>query len=255
MPLSNRIIKATGSSMKEGESWMIDTILDEEEDADIALSEEAGYVKEAKEKEQAILSRAETEAKSVLAQAKKEAEQIKNQSQEQGYAEGKESGFQAGYAKGRQEAYAQAEAETEEMKNKARQMISEAQLDIEAYIEEKKESLLALAAHMAEKIVREHLDLAPDTLLELVHPILHQLDREEDFVSLTVHPSIRQELRNRLPELEQHYPGVRFALLADETLEESGCVIETTHKVVDLQVRKQLKEMLAELKEAESDLS
>lgn len=255
MPLSNRIIKTKRSSLKEGDEWLIESVIEENDEDDLLWSQEATqHIEEARQKKKKIVGSAEEQANQILQEAKEEAKRLKAEAEKEGYQSGKEQGYQEGFQSGKQEGYRQAQQETEEMKQKAREMISQAQLQIEEYIEVKKESLLSLSIHMAEKIVHEQLYLSPDGILELVQPILHQLDREEDFVSLTIHPTIREVMKERLPELETIYPGVRFALLTDETLEVDGCIIESAHKVVDLQVRKQLEAMMAELKERERDV-
>jgi flagellar biosynthesis/type III secretory pathway protein FliH len=250
MPSSNRIIKNT-PILEEDTGWIIDTVFDEyEEEVVEENSESAEQLAEAKKKKARILLNAEEEASQILEQAKIEAEELKKVAQEQGYTEGKQQGYEDGFQNG----YLKGQQESDILKQQARVMISEAQEEIENYVQDKKESLLSLSVHMAEKIIHEQLELMPEGIMELVHPILHQLDREEDFVSLTVHPSVRQVLRDKIPELQQSYPGVRFAILADETLEKGGIIIESAHKVVDLQVRKQLEAMLTELKEMERDI-
>lgn len=256
MPLSNRIIKTKSSSLKEGDEWIIDSIIEDKDDEnEFAWSQEASqHIEEAQNKKNKIVRNAEEQAEEILEEAQAEAERLKNEAEEQGFKAGKEQGYQEGFKQGHALGITQAEEETRALKQKAREMITEAQVQIEEYVESKKDSLLSLSLHMAEKIVHEQLHLSPDGILELVQPILHQLDREEDFVSLTVHPTIREVMKEKFPELETSYPGVRFALLTDETLEVDGCVIESAHKVVDLQVRKQLEVIMAELKERERDV-
>lgn len=238
------------------DGWVIDTILeDDDETVEFEFSPEAAeQLEEAKEKKLSILDNAEAQANQLISEAQEAARQLKETAKAEGYEAGKTQGYEEGLNRGLQEGHAQAMQEAEEIKQEARDMISDAQREIEAYVQEKKESLLSLSLHMAEKIIHEHLHLSPDGVFELVQPILHQLDREEDFVSLTVHSDLRERLHERLPELKQSYPGVRFAILVDETLEENGCIVESAHKVVDLQVKNQLEAILTELKETERDI-
>lgn len=264
MPLSNKkVIKSHSAFFQKDQeaSLIIDTILEENEEAlfesSIETSEDV-YSKEEIDEElqkgRKIVEEASIQRDEILAKAHADAEKIRLEAKQSGFEEGKKEGFEAGFSSGLKEGFSKGTEKSEEMKQHAREMIVQAQEEIEDYIQENKESLLSLSVHMAEKIVHEHLALTPDGILELVKPILHQLDREEDFVSLTVHPAFRETLQQQLPELVKLYPGVRFAILSDEDIEIDGCIIESAHKLIDLQVKKQLETILSQLKEMERDV-
>lgn len=257
MPSSSRIIKSKRAKAEEASHWVINTAYDynteEEQVTDFYTEEAAEEIEAAQKKSEALIQSAIQERDAMLQQAQDDIERLKQdvrmQAYEEGFKEGHDTGYSEGMAKGTKEA-----TDTHaDLMNQARQSITDAQLDIEAYIKEKKDSLLSLSVHMAEKIVHEQLDLSPEGILELVHPILIQLDQKEDYVSLTVHPSQRQFVRDRLPFLEKSYPGVRFSILQDETVLPLGCIVESAHKVVNLQVKEQLEAMIHEMKESERE--
>ena len=257
MPSSSRIIKSKRAKAEETSNWVINTAydykLEEEPTNDFYTEEAAEEIEAAQKKSEAIIQSAIEEREALLKEAHADIEQMKQdvrmQAYEKGFKEGYDTGFSEGMATGQKEA---TEMHADLMKQ-ARQSITDAQLDIEAYVKEKKDSLLSLSVHMAEKIVHEQLDLSPEGILELVRPILIQLDQKEDYVSLTVHPSKRQFVRDRLPFLEKSYPGVRFSILQDETVLALGCIVESAHKVVNLQVKEQLEAMIHEMKESERE--
>lgn len=260
MPSSSRIIKSmqTQINSKEVNDWVIDTSYDYEEDIEEIVEETnqdvADELAHAKLKSEQLIKKAQTEKERILEEAEEEIERIKAEAYEQAYNEGQKAGYEMGYNEGENQGFQAGKLESQALVDQARQSLTEAQLDIEAYIEEKKESLLSLSIHMAEKIVQEQLDLLPDGILELVNPILHQLDHKEDYVSLTVHSSKRLEIREKLPYLEKNYPGVRFVVFGDDNVDPVGCVVESTHKVVDLQVKNQLSAMVDEMKEREREM-
>lgn len=258
MPSSSRIIKSVQTGAKEVNDWIIDTTYDYEEEPeeynDESSQEAADELAQAQQKSDQLLKKAQTEKERILEEAEAEISQIKEAAYKEAFEEGQKAGYATGFSEGKEEGYQSGKVESQELVDQARQTLTEAQLDIEAYIEEKKESLLSLSVHMAEKIVQEQLDLLPDGILELVNPILHQLDHKEDYVSLTVHSSKRLEIRDKLPYLEKNYPGVRFVVFGDDNVDTLGCVVESAHKVVDLQVKKQLEAMVEEMKEREREM-
>lgn len=258
MPSSSRIIKSVQTGAKEVNDWIIDTTYDYEEEpeeySDESSQEAADELAQAQQKSDQLLKKAQTEKERILEEAEAEISQIKEAAYKEAFEEGQKAGYATGFSEGKEEGYQSGKMESQELVDQARQTLTEAQLDIEAYIEEKKESLLSLSVHMAEKIVQEQLDLLPDGILELVNPILHQLDHKEDYVSLTVHSSKRLEIRDKLPYLEKNYPGVRFVVFGDDNVDTLGCVVESAHKVVDLQVKKQLEAMVEEMKEREREM-
>lgn len=259
MPLSSRIIKSKKAQTKKTNEWVIDTQFDFDDDVSEDLTEEenqkiAEELKRAKEKSEAILKEALAEKNTLLKQTEEEIRFLKEQVKKEAYQEGYQAGYETGLQEGKAEGLQIAEIENAGLIQEARNTITEAQLDIEAYIEEKKESLLDLSIHMAEKIVQDQLDSSSEGLLELVHPILHQLDQKEDYVSLTVHPSQRAFVKGKLPELEKNYTDVRFVVLQDAKVNPLGCIVESAHKVIDLQVRKQLEAMVEEMKESEREV-
>ncbi|SFC40209.1 flagellar assembly protein FliH [Alkalibacterium subtropicum] len=258
MPLSSRLIKSMQASSSDLNDWVIDTayeVEEEEPDEYSEANEEARNELElAKQKSAELIEKAQTEKEQLIEEAMQEVEQLKEEAYKTAFEEGKQAGFEAGYKEGNEAGFTAGKQESEQLIKVAQQSVTEAQEAITKYIEEKKDSLLSLSVHMAEKIVHEQLDLLPEGILELVHPILHQLDRKEDYVSLTVHSSMRQKFKEQIPMLEKAYPGVRFIVLQDDNVEQYGCVIESAHKVVDVQVRKQLDALVEEMKEREREM-
>lgn len=254
MQSSSRIIKSRHKIDQSNDTWVIDTVMNDPQDDFEEGLDESDEVKEAAIKKKKILNEALSKKDEMIMLAKQEAEEMKQQAYQTGIQSGKEAGYQEGYMQGMQEGYAEGKQESEVLKQQGRDLITAAQLEIEQYVQEKKDELLSLSLHMAEKIIHDQLDHADEGILTLVHPILHQLDREEDFISLTVHPDSRKAVKEQLPSLKAQYPGVRFSVLQDGNLEPNGCIVESAHKLIDLQVRAQLEAILKEMKETERNV-
>ncbi|WP_208558992.1 FliH/SctL family protein [Marinilactibacillus kalidii] len=248
---SSKIIKSNNHQHIEQseDAWVIDTVLSDTDDFSEEVLDENEEAAIAEKKR--ILNHAYSKQEELIEAAKEEAEAIKQQAYQTGFQSGKEEGYQEGYTLGMKEGFEAGTQESEMLKQQGRDLITQAQFEIEQYTEEKKEALLALSIHMAEKIVHDQIDQHDEDLLSLVHPILHQLDREEDFISITVHPDAKNTIQAKLASLKSQYIGVRFAILQDPMIEPYGCIVESAHKVIDLQINAQLESMLKEMKEME----
>lgn len=109
--------------------------------------------------------------------------------------------------------------------------------------------MIELAAQMAEKIIHEKIDSSDEKLIALIAPILSRMEQKDTFITITVNPELQEAMKKNLGKLETEYPLFRFVVLADVTLEKNGCVIESSHAIVDLQIKQQLEAMVADLKE------
>ncbi|WP_028273861.1 FliH/SctL family protein [Atopococcus tabaci] len=254
---SHRIIKAT-HAYKTTKSTIIDTLIEEPEEVQMAAEEEVddaslqpAHIREARLESEAILQEATIESKHLVEAAQKEAEQLREAAQEEGYQTGLQTGYQEGLQKGFAEGMEQAQKDIERMKLEAKQLLQEAHEEIQRYQSEKKDELLDLAVKMAEKLIHNQLEESRDGILELAKPYLYQLDKEEEYVTLTVHPNQLAFVRDHLDDVKAIAPGTRFMVLPDADLETDGVMIESSRAVVDLQVKKQLDGMLKELKEME----
>ena len=166
---------------------------------------------------------------------------------EEGLKAGHEEGYQKGFEEGQQQAYLENEKEVEAIK----QMHEDTVAEIENYKVDKKKEIIELASHMAEKIVHKEIDDSDQGILELANPYFYKIDKDEEFVYVTVHPSQLDYMTERLPEIEKIAYGTRFLFYADPELEEKGMIIESSKVVIDLQIKKQIQSMLQEFDEME----
>lgn len=257
MPSLNRVIKASHTANVRNKTTITTEYEFPKEQQPTELLEETLLSVEALN--EAALKEAEAKKKSLFAQAQAEIEQIKKEAYEKsfqkGYEEGKEQGvqdgYQAGFDQGHQKAVEQVELESQDIRNQAIEMMHEAHEQIHKYEIERKDEILKLATHMAEKIVHNYIDHADDGLLAIAKPYFYQIDKEEEFVTITVHPDKRKQIEDKLDEIKAISPGTRFMVLGSPTLEKRGLIIESSHSIVDLQIKKQLERMLEEIYEME----
>lgn len=152
----------------------------------------------------------------------------------QGHAQGLEQGRQEGFSAGRQEGRAQGLAQgAEEARAQAARLDSLADTCATALAhleEEVGQSLIQLATHIAEHILRTRLNQDPALIVALVQDTLQDDAAPDTTLTLHLHPddlALVQEFLQQQPDLHQH------RLLADEHISRGGCVIDTPHGCID----------------------
>lgn len=252
IPLSYRIIKNQNISSKEDIS-PIDTKFElppeekpeiEEDISTVDLEKIRQEIKDEIWKSQ--IAEIQREKQKILTQAMEEANTIREQAQNLGY----EAGFKEGTEKGYEKAIRDAQEEAEEIKNKAKELIVQSEEYIEEYLEENRKNIIQLAATMAESIVHETIDTSSEKLLLLIKPILQQFNKGKNII-ITCDPENEDYLKSRLEELKSINNDVNFVVLKDSSLEKNGCIIENEQQVLDLQISKQIHNILKDIKDME----
>lgn len=195
-----------------------------------------------------FLKEAEEEKLAIINVAKQEAADIRSCAEAEGFKSGQEQGQDAGFQHGYQTGLEAAKTEAEHLKVAAHAMVAQAAEQVNAYYTSKREEIISLAAEMAEKVIHEKLNTSDEQILMLIEPVLSRMEQESKFITLTVTPELVVFMKEKISTLEQTFPLYRFAVLVDSSLEENGCVIESSHVIIDLQVKKQLDAMVEELK-------
>lgn len=261
MPSSNRVIKASSAASGSNKAMIateyelpkLDVEDRDEETKEASVEEDLRMI--SIEKSEKIIKEAELKSQQLLEATEAEIEEIKETAYASSYKKGNKDGLSHGYEKGYEtgytEGYEKAEVENREIRERAVQMLHEAHEAVQVYQSDRKEEFLKLAAHMAEKIVHDYIDQAEDGLLAIAKPFFYQLDKEEEFVTISVHPEKREKIEENLDEIKSISPGTRFMILGDPSLANRGMLIESSHAVVDLQIRNQLDRMLEEFQEME----
>lgn len=262
MPSSNRVIKAnhassgTNKAMIATEYEVPKKKIEVEEDNKpkqklVPIEKSEALLKEAKNKKQELLA----EAKAEIEEMKESAYQTSyNKGHEEGLKKGYEEGYHQGFDKGYKDAVDEVELESIAVREESAAMLAEAHKKMQEYEAERKDDFLKLASHMAEKIVHDYIDQSDKGLLAIAKPYFYQIDKEEEFVTITVHPDQREAIEENLDEIKSISPGTRFMILGSPSIEERGMLIESSHSIVDLQIKNQLDRMLEEFHEMERTL-
>jgi flagellar assembly protein FliH len=190
------------------------------------------------------IRQAEQQAKDVIDQAEGQAEAIRIQARETGYQKGFREGHQAGYQTG----YKEAAQKTEEMREQAKALLSDAHRETREYIGRTREEIIRLAASMAKSIIRYSVDVREESIIEMVKNALHQAEERKQIL-LRCPAQYVSFLQANIYQFEKVCPSATFAVLEDTSVQSPGCIIETEDQSIDLEIDKQLDNIVNALSE------
>ena len=250
------MIKATHVSGEQSTAKIetkveVEEVIAKHEDAEDLEASTVTRVNLAKKQASELLAQAEQERQTLMFEALQEIEELKTKAYEEAYQSGLKTGHEEGYEKGYAQATKQAHIENQQEIEKIHLMREETLAEIDQYKFDKKDELIKLASHMAKKIVHKEIDASDKGILLLAEPFFYQLDRDEDRVSITVHPSHREQLESQIEDIEKIIPGTRIVVYGNPKVEKDGLIIESSRAVIDLQVKKQIEAILQEIDEME----
>jgi type III secretion protein L len=175
-------------------------------------------VMSAREQAAHILAAAEAEA----ASRRRDLAELEQQARQTGFAEG--------HAAGREAALAE-----------ATELLARARAEAEQVLRASQEAAAVLARRMAEKIVGRTLELHPMLLADIAAQALAASRARSGPVTLRVHPEDLAVLESERPRLcARLSDALDLRLLADQTVERHGCIVETPLGRLDARLSAQL---------------
>ncbi len=202
------------------------------------------------------------EKEKIINQAIKEAEEIKLLAQEKGYKEGFDKGLEEGFNKGLEKGHEEgiktgflqgidnAKEEASKIKESAINLLKDSQKKVGEYFDKNRQNIIDLAVQMAESITHFTIDTHNEDIMQLIKPIMKQFKKVGNVI-ITCNPKNYEYIRRSIYEIEKKYENVNFIILEDETLEKNGCMIENDNQIIDLQIRKQLDNIVEKIKNME----
>jgi len=183
-----------------------------------------------------------------------EVEERKQKAIREGREEGHEEGYGEGYTLGFEEGKKQALQELEGLKEEARGKIEEAQLHVEEGRQKSREivassekTVIELALAVAEKLLFEQLDLAPEKVLNIVREAIEKAPdgetvkvfvSEQDYDVCLRHA---EELKSRFARIRPHFKNIEF--FAMEEIPRGSCRVETESGAVEYFLEKEKEEL------------
>lgn len=101
--------------------------------------------------------------------------------------------------------------------------------------------ILEISVDIARKIVKKEIEQDPQLILETITDVLQTLSKDESRVSIKVNPSQYSIAKDALPSIVASLGiEVKTKVVADDTIEEGGCILQTTNGIVDATIESQL---------------
>ncbi|SES75062.1 flagellar assembly protein FliH [Oceanobacillus limi] len=151
----------------------------------------------------------------------------------------KEEGYQIGFNQGKEEGY----NECSNLLEQANSILQSARNDYHATIEKSDDSIIELAIHVAEKIMKQQINDHPESFVPIVKEAIHSL-KDKSLITIYLHPSNHEYVLQQKKEL-QHIveKQAELSILVDESAKEGTCIIEHPFGKVDASIDTQLTQL------------
>jgi flagellar assembly protein FliH len=198
---------------------LVDAVPKEEEVSPEELLENA------RQEAEEILAEARSRAEAVLAQANEQAVSIRKQAEESGY----ESGYGSGLQEGNDKAEAELAVKRSQMEEEQRRIEEE----YRQKIEELEPYLVNIVADVFEKVFHVQFDDKKEILIYLIQQTILNTEGTKDF-QVRVSLKDYEFMENHKNEITERVgDAVHVEIMADASLKERQCMIETDSGVFD----------------------
>ncbi len=196
-----------------------------------ARNQEKLIIDEARQKAELI----EEEAKQKAQIKAEEAENLKQQSIESGYAEGLQKGYDDGIAQAKQEISDRIwgmDVLSSSVFRVKKEIINSAEMEI-----------LQLSTLIAEKVLRQKLEIDPELMKGIIKGAIEQLKEKEE-VKIIVNPALTQNLYEFSGELQETIRGLKsIKIIEDRTIPKDGVIVESAESRIDARIETQIREI------------
>ncbi|MBN1044511.1 MULTISPECIES: FliH/SctL family protein [Clostridium] len=188
----------------------------EEVDALIAKYEEIG---------KRIIQDANNEKQGIILRGTMQAQNLEKEAYEKGYEEGLQNGYDDGYKKAYDENIDLAKAKSQEIIDKAEDVLRSANENYAKYLEDKKSDILKLSLEIAKNILRKELG-HEDSMNLLVEEAI-QLSKDEENLIIKCNSLHAEELKSQVNRWKISYSiKDEIFILNDDFIEPGNAIIE-----------------------------
>ena len=160
----------------------------------------------------------------------------------------KKSAFEEGYRLGLEKA----NADLENFRNEFVYFMN-ARKDVFEYISP---DILEISVDIARTIIKKELESDPPVLLNTIIDVLKTVSKNESKIVIKVHPHSAQFIKDTLPNIT-YEDGIdtKINILADPSIDNGGCVLQTNNGIVDASINTQLEIIKKALEEINPGVS
>lgn len=145
----------------------------------------------------------------------------------------KRSAFEEGYRMGLEKA----QADIDQFRNELSHFMN-AKKDVFEYIAP---DILEISVDIAKKIIKREIESDPQVIIESIIDVLKMVSKNEPKITIRVRPQSVQFVKDVLPNLTYEYGiDAKISVVADPSISDGGCVLETNNGIVDASVDTQL---------------
>ena len=101
--------------------------------------------------------------------------------------------------------------------------------------------LLEISVNIARVIIKKELEADPQVLINTIIDVLKTVSKNEPKITIKIHPQSVQFVKDTIPNITYQY-GIesKINIVADPSIEEGGCVLQTNNGIVDASIDTQL---------------
>lgn len=157
--------------------------------------------------------------------------------------EAMDKGYQEGFVQGKNAAEQAVRAEYEDRLTEVQQLLLQGYEQKQTIIAEAEPFLLELATAIAEQIVKQELETAPDKFVGLIQEHILRF-KEKESITICVHPSDFDFIVSQRNHLISVVNGeTEIKIIPDHSVTEKGCIIRTAYGSVDARIDTQIEEV------------
>ena len=159
--------------------------------------------------------------RNLISRAQEEADTIKETAAKEGYKAGLE----------------QAENDINALREKLADFIS-AKKEVFEYIAP---DILEISVDIARKIIKKEVEQDPQVILDSIVEVMHNISKEESRIIIKLNPLQVDLVKSELPAyISSMGLEAKINVVADDSIEEGGCILNTNNGIVDASLDTQL---------------
>lgn len=192
-----------------------------------------------------ILAEARKEAERYIHEAEQQAEQVRQQAQEQG----RQEGYQQGLQEGRESGLAQMQTQIDDAIVKAQNVLELADKEVNEMMIAAERQIVDIALAVAGKIMACQIEENPMAVLPIVKSALEKVRDQEQIVIRVSNRDFDVVLQAKGDFQNTIGREQALTIVADRTIQEGNCVIDTSYGMVDAKIDTQLDALRKALQE------
>lgn len=208
--------------------------------------EDTIVVKSARKMAEDIVNNAKAEAAQIMETANLQINNLVQQSEE-AINQAKEEGYQSGYKTGYNDGFKQVHTDLINQINSLDTLAEAAFKVKKEIIASSEKEILKLTLVIAEKVLKQKLEVHPEIMLNIVKAAVNELKDKEE-VSIIVNPQLTNYLYNFSEELKLTIKGLKsIKILEDRTIHIDGVIVEASEHRIDARLETQISEITKQL--------